>query len=115
MHGYVVKLLCLELMLFPCREEPAKRVLDDPPLDVISIDNLPSVLALEASHAFADLLLPALLAYPDDKGWTEANKVSLGEGDACLVAVNCRGTAEYNLHNFVCCMFVTLRAGSLLV
>jgi hypothetical protein len=41
----------------------------------VSIDNLPSVLALEASHAFADLLLPALMAYPQDKGWSEAQKV----------------------------------------
>jgi len=56
-------------------EEPAKRVLDDPALDVISIDNLPSVLALEASHAFAELLLPALLAYPEEKGWVEAKKI----------------------------------------
>lgn len=48
---------------------------DDPPLDIVSIDNLPSVLALEASHAFADLLLPALMAYPQDKGWSEAQKV----------------------------------------
>lgn len=57
------------------REEPATRVCDDPPLDIVSIDNLPSVLALEASHAFAELLLPALLAYPEDKGWTEAKQV----------------------------------------
>lgn len=48
---------------------------DDPPLDIVSIDNLPSVLALEASHAFAELLLPALMAYPQDKGWVEAQKV----------------------------------------
>ena len=52
-------------------------MLDDPLLDVISIDNLPSVLALEASHAFAELLLPALLAYPEEKGWVEAKKVGL--------------------------------------
>jgi saccharopine dehydrogenase (NAD+, L-lysine-forming) len=56
-------------------EQPATRVRDDPPLDIVSIDNLPSVLALEASHAFADLLLPALMAYPQDKGWTEAQKI----------------------------------------
>lgn len=45
------------------------------PLDVVSIDNLPSVLAEEASLAFADLLLPALLEYPGSKGWAEAEKV----------------------------------------
>jgi saccharopine dehydrogenase (NAD+, L-lysine-forming) len=56
-------------------EEPSVRVRDDPPLDIVSIDNLPSVLALEASHAFAELLLPALMAYPQDKGWAEAKKV----------------------------------------
>ena len=44
-------------------------------MDVVSIDNLPSVLAEEASYAFADLLLPALLEYPTDKGWAEAENV----------------------------------------
>jgi hypothetical protein len=70
-------LWCLLLHLHTCarREEPAVRVRDDPPLDIVSIDNLPSVLALEASHAFAELLLPALMAYPQDKGWAEAKKV----------------------------------------
>lgn len=56
--------------------EPAKRVADSPkPLDIVSIDNLPSVLALEASHAFADTLLPALLEYPHGQGWQDAKKV----------------------------------------
>lgn len=72
-------------------EEPAKRVADDPPLDVVSIDNLPSVLAREASDAFAALLLPALLAYPDDSGWQNARKtyeekVSLLEEPATAAA-----------------------------
>jgi hypothetical protein len=75
---------CLTVLLAVCpsccREQPATRVRDDPPLDIVSIDNLPSVLALEASHAFADLLLPALMAYPQDKGWTEAQKVCCRAG-----------------------------------
>lgn len=51
-------------------------MLDGPaPLDLVSIDNLPSVLAEEASHAFAALLLPALLQYPDAQGWKDAEKV----------------------------------------
>jgi hypothetical protein len=51
-------------------------VLDGPlPLDLASIDNLPSVLAREASAAFADLLLPALLEYPGGEGWAKARRV----------------------------------------
>lgn len=73
-------LLPLLLLLHACREEPTVRVRDSPPLDIVSIDNLPSVLALEASHAFAELLLPALMAYPQDKGWNEAKKVCVGGG-----------------------------------
>lgn len=66
-------------------EEPTVRVLDgDVPLDVVSIDNLPSVLAEEASHAFADLLLPALLEYPSSRGWAEAERVRGVTPVACL-------------------------------
>ncbi len=39
---------------------PALRVHDDPPLDVMAIDNLPSLLPLESSLDFAEQLLPWL-------------------------------------------------------
>lgn len=40
--------------------EPAARVHDNPPLDVMAIDNLPSLLPVEASEDFAHQLLPSL-------------------------------------------------------
>jgi len=40
--------------------EPALRVHDDPPLDVMAIDNLPSLLPRESSQDFAAQLLPHL-------------------------------------------------------
>lgn len=42
-------------------EAPAVRVHDTPPLDVMAIDNLPSMLPLESSQDFAGQLLPSLL------------------------------------------------------
>ncbi len=39
---------------------PATRVHDNPPLDVMAIDNLPSLLPVEASEDFAAQLLPSL-------------------------------------------------------
>src|SRR6056297_467736 len=55
---------------------PATRVHDTPPLDVMAIDNLPSLLPLESSHDYAGQLLPSLLTL-DDLGtgvwaWAEA-------------------------------------------
>ncbi len=41
-------------------EAPALRVHEDPPLDVMAIDNLPSLLPRESSEDFAAQLLPAL-------------------------------------------------------
>ena len=41
--------------------EPALRVHDAPPLDVMAIDNLPSLLPVESSEDFAEQLLPSLL------------------------------------------------------
>ncbi len=46
-------------------DDPAIRVHDDPPLDVTAIDNLPSLLPVEASQDFAAQLLPSLLALDD--------------------------------------------------
>ena len=45
--------------------EPALRVHDTPPLDVMAIDNLPSMLPVESSHDFAAQLLPSLLTLGD--------------------------------------------------
>lgn len=60
-------------------EEPALRVRDGRsgalPLDVISVDNLPSVLAEEASYAFGDVLLPLLLDYPGSSRWNDCAKI----------------------------------------
>ena len=44
---------------------PATRVHDTPPLDVMAIDNLPSLLPLESSHDYAGQLLPSLLTLDD--------------------------------------------------
>ncbi|MBN2630474.1 MAG: saccharopine dehydrogenase [Rhodobacteraceae bacterium] len=41
---------------------PARRVADTPPLDVMAIDNLPSLLPVESSEDYAAQLLPSLLA-----------------------------------------------------
>jgi saccharopine dehydrogenase (NAD+, L-lysine-forming) len=46
-------------------QAPALRVHDDPPLDVMAIDNLPSLLPVEASQDFAAQLLPHLRALGD--------------------------------------------------
>jgi saccharopine dehydrogenase (NAD+, L-lysine-forming) len=50
--------------------EPALRVHDAPPLDVMAIDNLPSMLPLESSEDFAGQLLPTLLDLSEDKNGT---------------------------------------------
>lgn len=46
-------------------DAPAVRVHYDPPLDVMAIDNLPSLLPVEASQDYADQLLPSLLTLTD--------------------------------------------------
>ena len=52
--------------------EPALRIREEPVLDLISIDNLPSTLPREASDAFNALLSPALLVWPEHKCWAES-------------------------------------------
>ena len=42
-------------------EAPVTRVAQDPPLDIMAIDNLPSLLPLESSEDFAGQLLPSLM------------------------------------------------------
>jgi len=44
---------------------PVCRVHETPPMDVVAIDNLPSLLPVESSHDFAMQLLPSLLALGD--------------------------------------------------
>ena len=53
---------------------PVLRVHKEPVLDVMAIDNLPSLLPLESSLDFAEQLLPSLLQYsnPDSAVWTRA-------------------------------------------
>ncbi|WP_300069381.1 saccharopine dehydrogenase [uncultured Ruegeria sp.] len=46
-------------------ERPALRVATNPVLDVIAIDNLPSMLPVESSEDYAAQLLPSLLTLPD--------------------------------------------------
>ena len=55
-------------------QAPALRVHDDPPLDVMAIDNLPSLLPVEASEDYAQQLLPSLAALGslDDGVWARA-------------------------------------------
>lgn len=53
-------------------------VKSDPPLSVISIDHLPSLLPREASEAFSNDLLPHLLKLKDwrqDEVWARADKL----------------------------------------
>ncbi len=56
-------------------EAPVKRVHGDPALDVMAIDNLPSLLPVESTEDFAAQLLPHLLALDtDDTGvWGRAD------------------------------------------
>jgi saccharopine dehydrogenase (NAD+, L-lysine-forming) len=58
-------------------DEPALRVHDDPPLDVAAIDNLPSLLPVEASQDYVTQLLPTLLTLdePDQGVWGRAKSV----------------------------------------
>ncbi len=53
---------------------PALRVHDAPPLDVMAIDNLPSLLPVESSQDFAQQLLPTLTSLNDLSAdvWTRA-------------------------------------------
>ncbi|MCR8724847.1 saccharopine dehydrogenase [Frigidibacter sp. ROC022] len=55
-------------------EEPVLRVAESPVLDVMAIDNLPSMLPAESSQDFAAQLLPSLLVLdaPDETVWTRA-------------------------------------------
>ncbi len=58
-------------------ENPTVRVYDDPPLDVMAIDNLPSLLPREATDDFASQLLPYLktLDRTDHGVWGRAQEM----------------------------------------
>ena len=58
-------------------DEPAIRVAETPPLDVMAIDNLPSLLPAESSLDFADQLLPVLMRLGDaqDPVWSRARRL----------------------------------------
>jgi saccharopine dehydrogenase (NAD+, L-lysine-forming) len=50
-------------------DEPFRRLREDPPLDLIAIDNLPSLLPLESSADFSAALLPHLLDFGVSGPW----------------------------------------------
>ncbi|MGW0474746.1 saccharopine dehydrogenase [Streptomyces coeruleorubidus] len=50
-------------------DEPVRRLREDPPLDLIAIDNLPSLLPLESSADFSAALLPHLLDFGVSGPW----------------------------------------------
>lgn len=58
-------------------DAPVLRVQDHPTLDIMAIDNLPSLLPLESSLDFADQLLPILLKldHPEDPVWARAEEI----------------------------------------
>ncbi|MEU3524580.1 saccharopine dehydrogenase [Streptomyces sp. NPDC038707] len=49
--------------------EPVRRLREEPPLDLIAIDNLPSLLPRESSTDFSAALLPQLLAFGPGGAW----------------------------------------------
>ncbi|PZG94111.1 saccharopine dehydrogenase [Streptomyces sp. NTH33] len=49
--------------------EPVRRLREEPPLDLIAIDNLPSLLPRESSTDFSAALLPLLLDYGVSGAW----------------------------------------------
>jgi saccharopine dehydrogenase (NAD+, L-lysine-forming) len=54
-------------------DQPVRRVADAPPLDVIAIDNLPSLLPRESSESFSAELAPLVLHLADREGpWAAA-------------------------------------------
>lgn len=58
-------------------DQPALRVADTPPLDVMAIDNLPSMLPRESSQNYAEQLLPVLqtLGRIDEGAWGRASAI----------------------------------------
>lgn len=70
---------------FPKPTVPVGVKAGNPPLSVISIDHLPTLLPREASEQFSADLLPSLLEYPGSRVWEDAKKLfeeRLGEAAA---------------------------------
>ena len=55
-------------------QHPVRRLHDDPALDLVAIDNLPSLLPAEASTAFSADLLPLLLTLDEGAPWQRARR-----------------------------------------
>lgn len=74
-------------------DAPVLRVHDAPPLDVMAIDNLPSLLPLESSTDYAGQLLPSLMTLTDLSSgvWGRAHAAFV-QGVAAMQAVD--GAAE---------------------
>ncbi|MFF4587290.1 saccharopine dehydrogenase [Streptomyces sp. NPDC001388] len=68
--------------------DPVRRLRKEPPLDLIAIDNLPSLLPRESSTDFSAALLPQLLEFPGGGAWARCldrfdqarRELGLGEG-----------------------------------
>ncbi|MGW1721711.1 saccharopine dehydrogenase [Streptomyces sp. NPDC002306] len=73
--------------------EPVRRLREDPPFDLIAIDNLPSLLPRESSTDFSAALLPQLLEFPAGGPWARCldrfrracRELGVTEGDFCHV------------------------------
>ncbi|MGW0600297.1 saccharopine dehydrogenase [Streptomyces sp. NPDC002776] len=69
---------------------PARRLRERPPLDLIAIDNLPSLLPRESSTDFSAALLPQLLQFGTGAAWVRGlgrfhqacREAGVGEGEA---------------------------------
>jgi saccharopine dehydrogenase (NAD+, L-lysine-forming) len=67
-------------------DAPALRVAENPPLDIVAIDNLPSMLPLESSQDYASQLLPLLIGFTNDEDGTWARaKAVFDEKSAAVV------------------------------
>ncbi|KAJ7628669.1 hypothetical protein FB45DRAFT_991075 [Roridomyces roridus] len=59
----------------------------NPPVSVISIDHLPTLLPREASEQFSHDLLPSLLEYPTGRVWTDAKELFEKKGEEAKQAL----------------------------
>jgi len=57
----------------------------NPPLSVISIDHLPTLLPREASEQFSSDLLPSLLEFPNSRVWSDAKRLEEKLAEAAIV------------------------------
>ncbi len=66
---------------------PTMRIIAKPALDLVAIDNLPSLLPQESSEDFSSQLLDALTQLPDGRIWQRALKI-FEEKKAAALAIN---------------------------